>query len=78
VLCRDCHHIEHAEERKQNWGRSAPGKLFPHRVAITLDGETFRLAQRLAEVKDDSGAPRGMAGVIRCGLRALAEEEGLE
>ena len=58
-------------------GRPATGRLFPHKVFGYVADEELRLLNALAQKPDGSGRPRGMAGVIREGIRALAREERL-
>lgn len=76
VVCWDCHHTEHAEERANRWGRPKPGRRFTRAVWANVDEETYQLVLRLAAKVYSDSTPRGMAGVIREGIRALAEKEG--
>jgi hypothetical protein len=43
-----------------------------------LGAEELRLLNRLAERRNGSGKPLGVAGAIRKAIRLLAEREGVE
>lgn len=64
------------EPKKGRVGRPPTGRLFPHKVFGYVNDEEWRLLQELAAETNGSGRPRGMAGVLRAGIRALAKQEG--
>jgi hypothetical protein len=66
------------EKPKGKGGRPPTGRLFPHKVFGYVSDEDWALLHRLAARMNGTGKPRGMAGVIRQGLRALAEKEKVE
>jgi hypothetical protein len=61
--------------RKGKGGRPPTGRLFPHKVFGYVNDEDWELLHRLAAKMNGSGKPRGMAGVVRAAIKALAREE---
>lgn len=66
------------EGEKRKGGRPATGRLFPHKVFGYISDDELRLLEILAQKINGSGRPRGVAGVLRAAIRALAEKEGVE
>jgi hypothetical protein len=66
------------EGRRGKGGRPPTGRLFPYKVFGYLGAEELRLLNRLAERRNGSGKPLGVAGAIRKAIRLLAEREGVE
>lgn len=58
---------------KNKGGRPATGRTYPHKVFGYLDDETLRLLEIL-----EAKRARGRAEVIRLGIEALAEKEGVK
>ena len=58
-------------------GRPPTGPLYPHKVWGYVNDEELRLLNTLAQTVGAGGRPRGMAGVLRDAIRALAEKEGV-
>ncbi|MFN3650112.1 MAG: ribbon-helix-helix protein, CopG family [Armatimonadota bacterium] len=61
------------ETEKRKGGRPATGRAYPIKVFSYVDDELLRLLQELAKRGN-----RGQAEVLRQGIRALAEREGVE
>jgi len=70
--------MSESNEPKNKGGRPATGRRYPHKVFGYVGDEELRLLKILAEKENGGGRPRGEAGVIRAGIRALAREEGVE